>query len=70
MQGQLLGAMRFGLNATPPLLRVASIVTAIHTRYPQVVVTFVHSESGKILTALRERTLDMGMSSVPRLRQR
>jgi DNA-binding transcriptional LysR family regulator len=60
MQEQLLGAIRFGLNATPHLLRIAPVITQIRARYPGITVTFEHSVSGKILSALQEHTLDIG----------
>jgi DNA-binding transcriptional LysR family regulator len=60
MQEQRLGAVRFGLNATPHLLRLAPIVTQLQSRHPGITIMFEHSASGKILTALHEQTLDMG----------
>jgi DNA-binding transcriptional LysR family regulator len=60
LQEQLCGTVRFGLNATPHLLRVAPIVRQIQTRYPEITIAFEASVSGKILTALREHTLDLG----------
>jgi DNA-binding transcriptional LysR family regulator len=60
MQGHLTGSIAFGMNATPHLLRIASITVQMRTKYPDIAITFVQSASGKILDALHDRTLDIG----------
>jgi len=60
MQGHLAGSIAFGLNATPHLLRIAPITLQMRTQYPDITIAFVPSASGKILDALRDRSLDVG----------
>ncbi len=60
LQSQLHGRVTFGMNASPQVLRLASIIKRLQTEHPGIELALVHSATGKILESLRTAALDIG----------
>jgi DNA-binding transcriptional LysR family regulator len=60
LQTSLTGGIRIGLNAGTKFLRVTDLVEKMQHCYPDVDLTLEASSTGKILPALKKRSLDAG----------
>jgi DNA-binding transcriptional LysR family regulator len=60
LQGQLLGELKLGVNATASCLKLPQTITEIQRRHPAIQLTLLTSSTGNILKQLRDRTADAG----------
>ncbi len=60
MQSQLMGRLRYGLNAAPAFLRVAPLVQQMQDVCPGIELELIASSTGSILDELDQETMDAG----------
>ena len=60
LQAQVIGRLRYGLNASPGFLRVGALVRHLQEGCPGLTLEFIASSSGAILEGLHHGTMDAG----------
>lgn len=60
MQENLIGQIRFGLNAPPRLLRIPQLINKLETECPGIQLELSSSSTGKLLKLLQKQQIDIG----------